>query len=116
MSASSSQGINTLLEAEREAAKIVEKSKQYRVQRLKDARTEATKEIDDIKAQKNAEYQQFISEHAGESGDAGKVHEETEEKLKEIAQQYKENKQKVIAKMMESLVTVKPAPHENSVI
>lgn len=55
-------------------------------------------------------------QHAGESGDAGKVHEETEQKLQEIAQQYKENKQKVIAKMMESLVTVKPAPHENSVI
>ncbi|CAM0135317.1 hypothetical protein VKS41_000098 [Umbelopsis sp. WA50703] len=116
MSASSSQGINTLLEAEREAAKIVEKAKQYRVQRLKDARTEANKEIEEIKAQKNAEYQKFVSEHAGESTGASKVEAETEEKLKEIDQQYKENKQKVVQKMMESLVTVKPAPHENSVI
>ncbi|GAB5587268.1 hypothetical protein Unana1_02168 [Umbelopsis nana] len=116
MSASSSQGINTLLEAEREASKIVEKAKQYRVQRLKDARTEASKEIEDIKAQKNTEYQLFVSEHAGESGDAGKVHEETEQKLQQIAEEYKQNKQKVIEKMMESLITVKPAPHENSVI
>lgn len=33
-----------------------------RVQRLKDARTEANKEIEEIKAQKNAEYQKFVSE------------------------------------------------------
>jgi vacuolar-type H+-ATPase subunit H len=32
------------------------------VQRLKDARTEANKEIEEIKAQKNAEYQKFVSE------------------------------------------------------
>ncbi|KAG1632226.1 hypothetical protein G6F45_004261 [Rhizopus arrhizus] len=62
MSVSNSQGINTLLDAEREAAKIVQKAKQYRVQRAKDARLEAAKEIENIKAQKNAEYQSFVAQ------------------------------------------------------
>jgi V-type H+-transporting ATPase subunit G len=43
----SSQGISTLLEAEKEASKVVQKARQYRIQRLKDARTEALKVITD---------------------------------------------------------------------
>jgi V-type H+-transporting ATPase subunit G len=39
----STQGISTLLDAEKEASKIVQKARQYRIQRLKDARTEALK-------------------------------------------------------------------------
>lgn len=33
-----------------------------RIQRLKDARSEATKDIEELKAQKNQEYQNFVSE------------------------------------------------------
>ena len=33
-----------------------------RIQRLKDARSEATKEIEDLKAQKNLEYQNFVAQ------------------------------------------------------
>lgn len=33
-----------------------------RVQRLKDARSEAAKEIEELKAQKNAEYQNFVAQ------------------------------------------------------
>lgn len=81
-----------MLEAEREAAKIVQKAKQCkhtmtlskgggggimdvqvnlqvyvcvyldRIQRLKDARSEATKDIEELKAQKNQEYQNFVAE------------------------------------------------------
>lgn len=75
------------MDAEREAAKIVQKAKQCkkdiyikgvggddskrgthmffvldRVQRLKDARSEAAKEIEELKAQKNAEYQDFVAQ------------------------------------------------------
>ena len=56
---STSTSIQLLLEAEKEAGKIVAKSRQYRIQRLKDARSEAIKEIEAIKAQKNAEFAQF---------------------------------------------------------
>ena len=72
------------MDAEREAAKIVQKAKQCksisfsfiftrwqsfipcccidRVQRLKDARSEAAKEIEELKAQKNTEYQDFVAQ------------------------------------------------------
>jgi len=56
MAHQNSQGIQTLLDAEKEAAKIVQKARQYRVQRLKDARTEAAKEIEELKAQKKCRF------------------------------------------------------------
>jgi V-type H+-transporting ATPase subunit G len=52
-------GISTLLEAEREAGKVVAKAKAYRTQRLKVARTEASKEIEALKASKAAEFAAF---------------------------------------------------------
>ena len=33
-----------------------------RIQRLKDARSEASKEIEELKAQKNQEYQNFVAQ------------------------------------------------------
>ncbi|EJT45598.1 hypothetical protein A1Q1_05935 [Trichosporon asahii var. asahii CBS 2479] len=60
--AANSQGIQTLLEAEKEAAKVVQKARQYRVQKLKDARSEAAKEIEQYKAQKEADFKKFESD------------------------------------------------------
>jgi hypothetical protein len=89
--AQQSQGIQTLLEAEKEAAKVVQQARQCtfcsvhasvnlielmaygycgyecilvgidRVQKLKDARAEASKEVEDYKKQKEQEYKTFES-------------------------------------------------------
>jgi V-type H+-transporting ATPase subunit G len=74
MSASTAQGIQTLLEAEKEASKVVAKARQCahhmllplnslptidRVQRLKEAKSDAQKEIDALKAQKETEFVAF---------------------------------------------------------
>ncbi|KAL9601782.1 MAG: hypothetical protein Q9219_002272 [cf. Caloplaca sp. 3 TL-2023] len=59
MSAQNSKGIQTLLDAEREAQKIVQKD---RSKRVKDARAEAQKEIEDYRKQKEDEYQKFEKE------------------------------------------------------
>ncbi|KAI8139097.1 G subunit of V-type ATPase [Fennellomyces sp. T-0311] len=115
MAASSSQGINTLLEAEREAAKIVQKAKQYRIQRLKDARSEAAKEIEDLKAQKNIEYQNFVAQHSGASdASLGVVDQETDAKIAEIQAAYSENKDKAVEKLLAALVRVEAKPHINA--
>ncbi|KAI9318104.1 G subunit of V-type ATPase [Dichotomocladium elegans] len=115
MATSSSQGINTLLEAEREAAKIVEKAKQYRIQRLKDARLEATKEIEQLKAQKNQEYQSFVSQHAGASdASLAVVDQEMDAKIAEIQNLFTENKDKAIQKLLDSIVNVQAQPHQNA--
>ena len=79
LKAANSQGIQTLLEAEKEAAKVVQKARQcklrsfpssnvvlmtlpYRVQKLKDARSEAAKEIEQYKDSKEQEFKKFESE------------------------------------------------------
>ncbi|KAG1602576.1 hypothetical protein G6F47_002637 [Rhizopus delemar] len=108
MSVSNSQGINTLLDAEREAAKIVQKAKQYRVQRAKDARLEAAKEIENIKAQKNAEYQSFVAQNFG------KVDEETESKIQEIRNAAANKKQDALELMLKSIMNVETKPHINA--
>lgn len=59
MSAQNTASIQTLLEAEKEAQQIVEKARQYRTQRVKDARSEAQKEIEKYKAKKEAEYKEY---------------------------------------------------------
>ncbi|KAF4125963.1 V-type H+-transporting ATPase subunit G [Geosmithia morbida] len=58
-SAQNSAGIQTLLDAEREASKIVQK---VRTKRVKEARDEAKKEIADYRAQKEDEFQKFQAE------------------------------------------------------
>ncbi|KAI8072658.1 G subunit of V-type ATPase [Gongronella butleri] len=115
MATSSSQGINTLLEAEREAAKIVQKAKQHRIQRLKDARSEATKEIEQLKAEKNTEFQNFVAQHSGESDQSlGKVDKETDVKIEEIRAAYAQNKEKAIEQLLESITKVDVNPHINA--
>ncbi|KAI8832868.1 H+-ATPase G subunit-domain-containing protein [Chytridium lagenaria] len=113
--AQSSQGIQTLLEAEKEASKIVTKSRQYRVQRLKDARSEALKEIETLKAEKNKEFLNFEKQHSGSSDESfGKVNAETDIKIAEVKASYQKNKDQVIQKILTALVNVEPKIHINS--
>ncbi|KAF5362038.1 hypothetical protein D9756_002467 [Leucocoprinus leucothites] len=114
MAAQQSQSIQTLLEAEKEAAKIVQQARQYRVQRLKDARTEASKEIDEYKKTKEAEFKAFEASRAGTTSDAqATVDRETDVKLQEITDSYNENKDAVIKKLLDRVVLVKPEAHRN---
>ncbi|KAJ3218842.1 H(+)-transporting V1 sector ATPase subunit G [Dinochytrium kinnereticum] len=107
--AQSSQGIQTLLEAEKEASKIVTKARQYRVQRLKDARSEALKEIETLKAEKNKEFLNFEKQHSGSTDDSfNKINAETDVKIAEVKAAFAKNKDMVIQKILTSLVNVEP--------
>ncbi|KAH7927831.1 V-type ATPase [Leucogyrophana mollusca] len=109
-----SQGIQTLLEAEKEAAKIVQQARQYRVQRLKDARTEASREIDEYRSAKEAEFRGFESSHAGTTSNAQTaVDRDTEVKLQAITDAYEANKDEVVKKLLDRVVLVKPELHRN---
>ncbi|KAI8817553.1 H+-ATPase G subunit-domain-containing protein [Fimicolochytrium jonesii] len=113
--AQSNQGIQTLLEAEKEASKVVAKSRQYRTQRLKDARTEAQKEIEALKAQKNKEFVEFEKQYGGNTDETvTKANAETEEQLKEVNTLYQKNKQQVIEKLLSGIVNVQPQIHPNA--
>uniref|UniRef100_A0A1D1YNV4 V-type proton ATPase subunit G n=1 Tax=Anthurium amnicola TaxID=1678845 RepID=A0A1D1YNV4_9ARAE len=114
MAHQNSQGIQTLLDAEKEAAKIVQKARQYRVQRLKDARTEAAKEIEELKAQKNADFQKFESEHAGISDQSfAKLNAETDAKLDSIQAAFSKNKNAVMESLLTAVTTIEPKIHIN---
>ncbi|KII87437.1 hypothetical protein PLICRDRAFT_142710 [Plicaturopsis crispa FD-325 SS-3] len=114
MSAQQSQGIQTLLEAEKEAAKIVQQARQYRVQKLKDARAEATKEIEEYKKAKEQEFKAFESSHAGITSEAQvAVDRDTEVKLKAITDSYEAHKEQVVKKLLDRVVLVKPELHRN---
>ncbi|KAF0480159.1 V-type ATPase [Gigaspora margarita] len=114
MAAQSSQGIQTLLEAEKDAAKIVQNARTYRVQRLKEARTEAIKEIEALKARKNAEFQSFEAEHAGSSDQSvALVEAETESKLITIKEAFENKKPLVMEKLFAAVTNVQPKIHKN---
>ncbi|KAH8929360.1 H+-ATPase G subunit [Atractiella rhizophila] len=111
---SSSQGIQTLLEAEKEAQKIVSKAREYRVQRLKDARSQAAKEIEEYKATKEGDFQQFSKEHSGDTTEGEKhVNEQTDKELEGLKSSYEKNKENVVNMLLERLMTVDKGLHKN---
>jgi len=114
MASSQSQGIQTLLEAEKEAAKIVQEARQYRVQRLKDARLEAQKEIDAYKQAKEAEFAKIEKEKkALIDAEQQRVDKETEVRLVTVKDSFTENKDAVVNKLLERVILVEPKLHRN---
>lgn len=65
---SQTNGIATLLKAEREAHEIVSQARKYRQDKLKQAKTDAAGEIDAYKKQKDQELQEFENKNAGGVG------------------------------------------------
>ncbi|TEB36514.1 V-type ATPase [Coprinellus micaceus] len=113
-SAQQSQSIQTLLEAEKEASKIVQQARQYRLQKLKDARAEASKEIEAYKKAKEDEFKSFESSHAGTTSVAQtNIDRETEDKLTEITEAYNKNKDTVVKKLLDRVVLVQNELHRN---
>ncbi|KAJ9474519.1 V-type proton ATPase subunit G [Pseudozyma hubeiensis] len=114
MAAQQSQGIQTLLEAEKEAAKIVQKARTYRTQKLKDARSEASKEIEQLKSKKEKEFNDFQKEHEGStSSSQTTVDKETEQRLEELNKAFESNRDEVIKKLLDRVVDVKTELHRN---
>jgi len=114
MSAQNSSGILTLLDAEREAQKIVQKARTYRTQRIKDARAEAAKEIEAYKAQKEAEFRHFLAEHSGASAKAEtEAAKDSEAALQRIREAGEKHMQKVVEDLIKGVTEVNPVPHRN---
>ncbi|KAL6171321.1 H(+)-transporting V1 sector ATPase subunit G [Exserohilum turcicum] len=111
MSAQNSAGIQTLLDAEREAQKIVQQAREYRTKRVKDARNEAQKEIDDYRNEKDAEYQKFEKEHSSGNQKAEEdAKKETDAKIHEIEEIGKNSGSKVVDQLIEAVISAHPEP------
>ncbi|KAK4443494.1 vacuolar ATPase [Podospora aff. communis PSN243] len=111
MSAQNSAGIQTLLDAEREASKIVQKAREYRTKRVKEARDEAKKEIEAYRAEKEAEFKKFEAEHSQGNKEAeAEADKEAEAKINEIKSAGQKNQDKVIKDLLAAVFEVKPTP------
>ncbi|KAJ2446048.1 hypothetical protein GGF42_005806, partial [Coemansia sp. RSA 2424] len=102
-SASNSQGIHTLLEAEKEASSIVEQARAYRVKRLRDARTEAAKDISELQTRKNSELVGIQQKSVNQSELTESIQRDTDEKLAGIRSQFEQHKQQAVAKLVEAV-------------
>ncbi|KAI4135030.1 MAG: hypothetical protein LQ347_001011 [Umbilicaria vellea] len=106
MSAQNSAGIQTLLDAEREAQKIVQKD---RTKRVKDARSEAQKEIEDYRKQKEEEFKKFESEHSSGNQKAEEdASKDAEVKLEEIKTAGGNSGDKIVEDLLKVVMDVKP--------
>ncbi|BFZ60627.1 H(+)-transporting V1 sector ATPase subunit G [Saitoella coloradoensis] len=115
MSAQNSAGIQSLLEAEKEAQKIVQKARTYRTQRLKDARSEADKEIEEYKRKKESVFQEHESEHTGSNNKAeDEANKKLEQDLAEIKQQAEKGKGDVLKMLIDAVTSAKAEMHVNA--
>ncbi|KAJ4294711.1 hypothetical protein N0V88_004945 [Collariella sp. IMI 366227] len=97
-----------LIQAEREASKIVQKD---RTKRVREARDEAKKEIEAYKAKKEAEFKKFESEHTqGNKSAEEEANREADAKIQEIRTAGKKNQDKVINDLLSAVFDVHPAP------
>ncbi|KAL9011647.1 MAG: hypothetical protein Q9173_003525 [Seirophora scorigena] len=103
MSAQNSKGIQTLLDSEREAQKIVQKAREYRSKRVKDARSEAQREIEDYRKQKEEEFKKFEKEHS--SGNK-KAEEDARQDADDQMRSIKSSGDKAGAQVVEDLLRV----------
>ncbi|KAJ2976962.1 hypothetical protein NQ176_g4637 [Zarea fungicola] len=106
MSAQNSAGIQTLLDAEREASKIVQK---FRTKRVKEARDEAKQEIADYKAKKEDEYKTFEAEHSkGNKQAEDEANKDAEQQIKQIKDAGKTKQDAVVKKLLAAVFEVNP--------
>ncbi|KAL9086892.1 MAG: hypothetical protein Q9165_006898 [Trypethelium subeluteriae] len=84
-------------------------AREYRTKRVKDARSEAQKEIEDYRKQKEEEYKAFEKEHSsGNQKAEDDANRDTEEKLKEIKGIGDKQGSKVIDDLLKAVFDVKP--------
>ncbi|KAH3899175.1 H(+)-transporting V1 sector ATPase subunit G SCDLUD_004604, partial [Saccharomycodes ludwigii] len=94
---SQSNGIATLLKTEKDAQKIVAEARQYRQDKLKQAKKDALDEIQKYKTAKEQELKDFEAKNAGSVGDLEKSAEQgIQGDLKEIQQQSNAKKNDVV--------------------
>ncbi|KAG6213189.1 hypothetical protein E4U50_001446 [Claviceps purpurea] len=106
---SARHGIQTLLDAEREASKIVQKAREFRTKRVREARDEAKQEIADYKAKKEDEFQKFGAEHSkGNEQAEAEASKEADKHIKTIKEAGSKGQASVVKNLLSAVFDVKP--------
>ncbi|KAJ1847146.1 hypothetical protein LPJ57_008859, partial [Coemansia sp. RSA 486] len=105
-SASSSQGIHTLLEAEKEASGIVAQAREYRVKRLNNARTDAAAEIKKIQERKARDLEEIQKNSVNQEELTVNIQKDTDEKMAAIKEQFEIKKSEAVVKLVDAVISV----------
>ena len=108
--------IATLLEAEKEASKIVQQARTYRGERLKLARFEAQKEIEDLRKQKQQEFDAFTNTIQGDAAYGQKLETATALEIKDLNASYDKNSGKAVERLLKLVTDAEYKLHPNTEI
>lgn len=113
--ASQTQGIQQLLAAEKKAAEKVQDARRRKARRLKQAKEEATVEIERFKQEREKTFREYEAKHMGSRGDvAVKIDQELVVKLESMKKSVAANKDRVIEDLLNRVVgEIKPELHRN---
>ena len=115
MAAQNSQGIQILFEAEKEADKIVERGREYRIRRLKEAKAEAEKELGALRLKKGDEFAQFEAQFTGTSDQLISQEDAlTQERTEASKAAFAEKRELLIRKLLDAVMDVQPVLHVNA--
>ncbi|CAH2451141.1 V-type proton ATPase subunit G of the V1 peripheral membrane domain [Komagataella phaffii CBS 7435] len=108
-------GVQTLLKAEKEAHEIVSAARQYRTQRLKEAKLDAAKDIKEYKQKKEKELKEHEAQFSGSNDDLEKAAEsEVQTELVEIDKSAEAKKEDVVKLLLDAITHPKPELHVNA--
>lgn len=112
---STQTGIQTLLNAEKEAHKIVSEARTYRTNRLKAAKIDAAAEITAYKQKKDQELKRYEAEHSGLNESADKAAElEVQAELEAIQKTAATKKKDVVKLLIDAVTNPTPELHINA--
>lgn len=85
-----------------------------RTQKLKEAQTEAEKDIAELKAKKEQELDEYKQKYEGTQSSAqDKIDRDTKDRLSEIERAFQAKREELISKLLDRVSQVDPQPHKN---
>ena len=85
-----------------------------RTQKLKEAQTEAEKDIAELKAKKEQELDEYKQKYEGTQSSAqDKIDRDTKDRLSEIERAFQDKREELISKLLDRVSQVDPQPHKN---
>ncbi|XP_058823788.1 V-type proton ATPase subunit G-like [Topomyia yanbarensis] len=112
--ASNTQGIQQLLAAEKKAADKVGEARKRKTRRLKQAKDEATDEIEKYRSEREKQFKEAEVRHIGSrEGVSNKIDADTRVRIDEMNRALKTHKESVIVNVLEHVYAIKLELHKN---
>uniref|UniRef100_U5EK77 V-type proton ATPase subunit G n=1 Tax=Corethrella appendiculata TaxID=1370023 RepID=U5EK77_9DIPT len=112
--ASQTQGIQQLLNAEKKASDKVGEARKRKAKRLKQAKDEATDEIEKYRSDREKQFKEFEAKHIGSrEGVASKIDADTRNKIDDMNRAVGIRKEPVINEVLQFIYAIKPELHKN---